>query len=113
MQPVDQLTTATESLYSAFGIQGVPATPGLTGLPQIALTGFASLGDRTFAPNPKRTGVLQFIDNATWIRGNHSMKFGFDARRSTNFAGTSSNARGNISFNGQFTSRVPGTGALR
>ena len=107
----DQLTPSSTSLYDSFGIKGVPSTPGLTGLPQIAVSGFAYLGDRTFAPNPKRTGVFQIIDNATWIRGNHTLKFGFDSRFSGNFAGTSSNARGNITFNGQFTSRTPGSGA--
>jgi hypothetical protein len=107
----DQLSPAASSLYDSFGLKGVPATAGLTGLPQFTVSGFASLGDRTFAPNPKRTGVFQLIDNATWIRGNHTIKFGFDSRFTDNFAGTSSNARGNISVNGQFTSRTPGTGA--
>lgn len=107
----DQLSPAAKSLYEEFGIRGVPQTEGLTGLPQIGVTGFASLGDRTFAPNPKRTGVLQVIDNVSWARGNHTIKAGFDMRRSSNFAGTSSNARGNLSFNGQFTSRQAGSGA--
>lgn len=106
----NQLSPASTSLYDSFGIKGVPATAGLTGLPQFTVSGFASLGDRTFAPNPKRTGVFQLIDAATWIRGNHTVKFGFDSRFSDNYAGTSSNARGNITINGQFTSRVPGTG---
>lgn len=107
----DQLTPSASSLYESFGIKGVPATPGLTGLPQITVAGFASLGDRTFAPNPKRTGVYQLIDNASWIRGSHTIKFGFDSRMSSNFAGTSSNSRGNITLNGQFTARTPGAGA--
>jgi len=106
----DQVSPADKSLYDEFGIKGVPATPGLTGLPQIAVTGFSALGNRTFTPNPKLTGVYQIIDNASWVRGNHTWKFGFDTRLSSNFAGTSSNARGNITFNGQFTTRVPGSG---
>ena len=106
----DQLAPAEKSLYDEFGIKGVPQFEGLTGLPQMGLTGFAALGDRTFAPNPKRTGVLQFIDNVSWVAGNHTWKFGLDARRAGNYAGTSSNARANLSFNGQFTSRLAGTG---
>ena len=107
----DQISPATESLYDQFGIKGVPQTEGLTGLPTFTLTNFASLGDRTFAPNPKRVGVLQVTDNVSWTRGNHGIKFGGDMRFRNNFAGTSNIARGSFTFNGQFTSRVPGTGA--
>ncbi|MBI3684736.1 MAG: TonB-dependent receptor [Acidobacteria bacterium] len=107
----DQLTPSPRSLYDEFGIKGVPATPGLTGLPYVILTGFSALGDRTFAPNPKLTQVRQFIDNISWVRGNHALKFGTDIRLLKNFAATSNTARGNFNFNGQFTSRVPGQGA--
>lgn len=107
----NQLTTASAPLYADFGITGVPLFDGLTGLPQITVTGFASLGDRTFTPNPKLVEILQLTDNLSWNRGNHAFKFGADLRFRKNFAGTSSNARGSLSFNGQFTSRTPGQGA--
>lgn len=106
----DQLSPAAESLYDEFGIRGVPQIDGLTGLPTFTVTGFSALGDRTFAPNPKRTGVLQLVDNVSWVRGNHTVRFGGDFRRTSNFAGTSSSARGTFGFNGQFTAQVPGRG---
>ncbi len=107
----DQVSPAPRPLFEEFGIKGVPLFPGQNGLPTFTLSGFSALGDRTFAPNPKLTQVRQFIDNVSWIRGNHTLKFGFDIRYTQNFAGTSSNARGSFNFNGQFTAQVPGRGA--
>lgn len=107
----DQLSPAEQSLYEQFGIRGIPQIEGLTGLPTFTVTNFSTLGDRTFAPNPKRVGVFQLTDNLSWTRGNHSIKFGGDMRLRSNFAGTSNIARGSFTFNGQFTSRVPGTGS--
>jgi hypothetical protein len=107
----DQISPASQSLYDQFGVKGVPQFEGLTGLPTFTITNFAALGDRTFAPNPKRVGVFQLTDNLSWTRGNHGFKFGGDLRLRQNFAGTSNIARGSFTFNGQFTSRTPGAGA--
>jgi hypothetical protein len=107
----DVNSPARQSLYAQFGILGVPQIDGLTGLPAFLVTGYSTLGDRTFAPNPKLTQVRQFMDNATWVRGRHTLRFGADARFTQNFAGTSSGARGLFTFNGQFTSQTPGQGS--
>ncbi|MDQ3254677.1 MAG: TonB-dependent receptor, partial [Acidobacteriota bacterium] len=106
----DQNIPATASLYAEFGIRGVPQVVGLTGLPQIGMTGYTGLGDRAFAPNPKHVQVLQLNDNLSITRGNHTIRTGGDLRFTKNFAASSNNARGNFTFNGQFTSRVPGQG---
>ena len=97
------LSPASKSLYSDFGILGVPQFPGLTGLPFTTITGFSNLGDRTFAPNPKVAQVRQFVDNVSWNLGKHALKFGGDVRFTQVFAGTSNGARGAFTFNGQFT----------
>ncbi|MBA3442984.1 MAG: TonB-dependent receptor, partial [Pyrinomonadaceae bacterium] len=107
----NQLSPADEPLFEQFGITGIPLIEGLNGLPEISVTNFSSLGNRTFTPNPKLAEILQVTDNLSWTRGNHGLRFGADLRFRKNFAGTSSNARGNINVNGQFTSRVPGQGA--
>ena len=107
----DVNSPAPASLYAQFGILGVPQFDGLTGLPAFLVTGYSTLGDRTFAPNPKLTQVRQIMDNATWVRGRHTLRFGADARFTQNFAGTSSGARGLFTFNGQFTSQTPGQGS--
>ncbi len=106
----NQLSPAAQSFYESFGIKGVPAIDGLVGLPTFNVAGFALLGDRTSTPNPKKADVFQLIDNVSWTKGSHSLKFGLDTRLTKNFAGAGNAARGNITFNGQFTSRTPGGG---
>jgi len=107
----NQLAPESTPLFQQFGLTGIPPANALTGLPNIAVTGFSSLGDNTFLPNPKLVQVGQFNDTASWQRGKHSFTFGGQVILTHNFAGTSSNARSTLNFNGQFTSRVPGTGA--
>jgi hypothetical protein len=107
----NQLAPETQALFSQFGINGVPPAAGLTGLPNISVTGFSGLGDNTFLPNPKLVQVGQLNDTVSWLRGSHTITFGGQVLLTHNYAGTSSNARSSLSFNGQFTSRVPGTGS--
>ncbi len=107
----NQLSPATSPLFQQFGINGIPPLAGLDGLPQIGLTAFSALGDRTFAPNPKLVQVGQLNDTMSWIHGNHTVTYGGQVLLSHDYAGTSNGARGSLSFNGQFTSQVPGKGA--
>jgi hypothetical protein len=107
----EQLALAEKSLYGEFGIKGVPQTPGLVGLPTINVTNYTGLGDRTFTPNPKRSQMFQISDGFSLTKGAHGIKLGGEFWQLLGFAGTSNNARGTLSFNGQFTSRVPGQGA--
>lgn len=106
----DQLTTAEKSLYADFGIKGVPQYEGLTGLPTFNVTNYTGLGDRTFTPNPKQAKIFQINDGVSWTKGAHGLKFGGEFWRMLGYAGTSNQSRGTFTFNGQFTSRVPGTG---
>jgi hypothetical protein len=107
----DQLALINEPLYDQFGIRGVPQFEGLVGLPTFNVTNYTGLGDRTFTPNPKQAKNIQINDGFSLTAGAHGLKFGGEFWRLMGFAGTSNNARGTLSFNGQFTSRVPGTGA--
>ena len=106
----DQLALAEKSLYADFGIKGVPDFDGLVGLPTINVTAFTGLGDRTFTPNPKQAKMFQISDGFSLTRGAHGMKFGGEFWQLLGYAGTSNTARGSLTFNGQYTSRVPGTG---
>lgn len=106
----DQLALATKSLYADFGIKGVPQFDGLVGLPTFNVTNYTGLGDRTFAPNPKQAKMYQLTDGFSLTKGTHSMKFGGELWHLRGYAGTSNAARGTLTFNGQFTARVPGQG---
>jgi len=106
----DQLALAESSLYADFGIKGVPQFEGLVGLPTFNVTAYTGLGDRTFAPNPKQAKIYQITDGFSFARGSHGLKAGGEFWHIRGFAGTSNNARGTFTFNGQYTSRVPGQG---
>jgi len=107
----DQNTPATAPLFADFGLPGLPVSAGINGLPTFTLVGFGLLGDRTFTPNPKLSQVRQFTDTLSWVRGNHTIKFGGDTRFTQNFGNSGHVGRGSFTFNGQFTSRTPGQGA--
>jgi hypothetical protein len=107
----NQLTPADGPLFSEFGLQGIPPTEGVNGLSQISVTGFSSLGDRAWAPNLKHVQVAQANDTVSWTRGTHSIKFGGQVLKTYNFADSANMPRGLFTFNGQFTSQIPGVGA--
>jgi hypothetical protein len=107
----DVLPLADKALFDEFGIKGIPPLDRLTGLSNFAVTNFATLGDRAFTPNPKLVEIYQMTDSLSWNRGVHALKFGGEWRFKKNYAATANASRGTFTFNGQFTSRVPGTGA--
>ncbi|MBL8227317.1 MAG: TonB-dependent receptor [Bryobacterales bacterium] len=76
---------------------GVPNVPQDV-FPRINITGFASIGNDRSRPGLLRTTGFQLLNNTTWIRGSHYLKFGFDFRRSfmNNFNPT--NPSGEFSF---------------
>lgn len=99
------------------GITGVsiPDDPPIFGLSRIRFTGglgFNELGAGYFRPNIKDMGTYQFIENLTWLKGNHSFKFGADIRaEQTNILGGKW-ARGGWIFDGRYTGISLGDGLL-
>jgi Carboxypeptidase regulatory-like domain/TonB dependent receptor len=66
------------NIISQVGIQGVPTT-GLYGVPVLSISGIT--GTNQLSATDDLDTNFQFIDNLSWARGAHSMKFGFDAIR--------------------------------
>ncbi|HLJ16235.1 MAG TPA: TonB-dependent receptor [Bryobacteraceae bacterium] len=99
----NQLDTATQNLYSQFGIQGVPPSPLINGLPAVTLTGYSALGDRQWAPNLKQVQVAQLNDTVSWNHGSHNIRFGGEILYTYNYAFSANQPRGVFAFNGQFT----------
>jgi len=60
-------------------------TPGLpsnkTGVPFVSIAGFASFGNNWEGQLPQVGNSFQWSDGLTWVKGNHTMKFGVDVRR--------------------------------
>jgi outer membrane receptor protein involved in Fe transport len=96
---------------SEFGINlphNVPSAQGLanvvvTGLFGGNLAGLGGLGDVQQPFVERLNDVMQFTDDFTWIRGDHSMKFGVDVRKEHMFIAFVNRPNGDFTFNGAFT----------
>lgn len=93
----------TENLNSQFGLGGIPIQSGITGLPQMSISGYAGLGEATFLPNDKISEVVTLQDHVSWTLGNHILKLGGEYRWVRSWFQISSSARGSYTFNGSFT----------
>ncbi len=75
----------------------VPQTqfPGLDVFPTIVVRELGiQLGPNGNGPQSSIQNTYQIADNVTWIKGNHSFKFGFDGRDNTSAINFISNVRG-------------------
>jgi len=66
---------------SEYGINLPNTNPLAVGLPNIAVSGFFTLGDAQQPFVERVNNVFQFNDDLTWLRGRHSWKLGVDVRR--------------------------------
>ena len=107
---------ASQDLSTPIGIPGIfdPDNPVATGgLPNFAISGLSNLGNQDYFPELLRENNYQYLDSFTYIRGAHSFKVGVDIRRRLNGFDQTQNARGDFSFDQQFTEDlVTGTGGV-
>ncbi|HYA48032.1 MAG TPA: carboxypeptidase regulatory-like domain-containing protein, partial [archaeon] len=80
-----------------------PGYPNTSGLTNIDVAGFTSLGDSQWLPEHVFENIIQVADAATWIRGKHSLKFGVDFRRQQRNFFQLYNPRGYFVFGGAYT----------
>jgi hypothetical protein len=74
-----------QNLAQQIGIANVNVDNFSTGLPQVAVTGFTTMGDFQNRPAIIAMNYFQYSTNFDMMRGNHSLKAGMDAvRRQTN-----------------------------
>jgi hypothetical protein len=79
----------------------VPPTqfPGLDMFPTISLRELGTtIGPNANGPQDVVQNTYQIADNLTWIKGNHSLKFGFDGRDDTSAINFISNIRGSYQY---------------
>ena len=95
-----------KNLATEFGVRGVPDDRQSNGLTVVGITGFSSLGDSF--DTRRGQNVAQVLDNLTIIMGRHSLKMGFDHRRTQFNLGQGSSPRGSFAFNGVFTQNPAG-----
>lgn len=110
----DSTAPGKTSLYSQFGIKGVPNSDKILGLPFFIVRGYSFLGDRLFAPIPFAGSTTHLADNVTWTQGAHSIRFGGEYRRQTLFNDSSLPgaviSRGLYIFAGLYTGPALGAG---
>ncbi|MGH9659689.1 MAG: carboxypeptidase regulatory-like domain-containing protein [Bryobacteraceae bacterium] len=93
-------------------VLGIPGTNGTrdfeSGWPRFAVTSYATMGAQGNLTRPffNRDPRFQYVGNATWTRGAHSIRFGFDSSRQqinhtqVEFVGATGGPAGNFAFAG-------------
>ncbi len=92
-----------------FGITGTRNDGSArTGVPQVSVNGFATLGEPTNFPQVRTDNTYQLADNLSWNVGQHSFKFGADFHRFQSNGTIVGNGRGAYTFNAQSTAPTTG-----
>ncbi len=83
------------------GLTGVElADPGMA---QFTVQGLQIIGLGSWIPNKSGSQNRQWITNFTWIRGDHTLKFGINFSWLQHFLNNSQNAHGVFTFDGGYT----------
>ena len=91
---------ATRSEFSLLNL----APPSIAfGVPQLNVAGLTTLGANTFQPQGPRENIYTLADDFSWIRGRHTLKFGFDGRSYRPAAKVQASPNGSFTFANQFT----------
>jgi hypothetical protein len=65
-----------------FTFAGLPTDPAVAGgIPGIGITGFSALGRQTTNPQFQNPAIFNPKVNYSWIRGKHSLKFGYEFQK--------------------------------
>ena len=102
-------TPNTRQYWKEFGFKGTLDRDDINGVPLFQPAGYRNIGDRSFAPDPRKQDVRQFVDTFSWNRGKHALKIGVNSRNIIQYTGITNFARGVYTFNGQFTRTLAGT----
>jgi hypothetical protein len=92
-----------ENVVKELGINIVSDNPLYWGVPNIGVTGLSGLGEESDAPFINDDKTIQFVDNFSWILGNHSVKFGGELRRVLYDQIGGVVTRGRFNFDGRYT----------
>ena len=104
------LTSTDVSAKDFIGKIGVPLPdpPDGSATPTFTITGFQPTGTATTSVSRSKT--LQLLDNVSWTRGPHTLKFGGDVRGLSAYYSNvfSSDRSGKYTFNGSVTNSLIG-----
>ncbi len=91
------------------GVLGTSRSPIDFGFPTVSVAGFDGIGDAGNLPQRRHDNTFDYSDSFSWVIGNHSFKFGVDARRFQLNLLFDSNARGTLTFNPFYTAEAVST----
>lgn len=110
---VAQLSTLTNTGFTiqSLGINGMnvggpngrPLRPDEEGFPIINIAGYLGMGSDLAASNLDNSQTYQMVDNVSYTKGTHALKFGADARRLYDDATTNNWPFGSMSFTGDIS----------
>ena len=95
-----------------FGLLNLTPSTTAYGLPQVMTAGFSTIGANPFQPGGPRENLFSLADDVSWIRGKHSIKFGYDGRYYRPAALVQQTPNSILTFENRFTNQpnVAGTG---
>ena len=99
-----------KSEAASYGLTGIPTNPYSSGIPPINISGLTRIGTSPWRPQFQVAQVWQFLDNLSWLHGNHSFKFGYEHRHSSNNFLDLQSPQGQMTASGIYTGNV-GLGA--
>jgi hypothetical protein len=93
---------------STYGFSITPQNPE-SGLPYMGIGSYFTLGFSEFGPQPRLDTNLTYADNFTWVKGNHTLKFGASLEQFRVKNPFDVNNNGHYSYNGggNYTSGDP------
>lgn len=90
----------TRDVVSELKIPGLNGGPPVQwGIPGISQDGYSFFGNDSEGPYENNNRSMQFINNLSWTRGKHSLKFGGEFRQDVYRQVGNQFARGNFTFN--------------
>ncbi len=102
-------------LFDQYGILGALNEPRIKGLPNFTINSLSNLGTAAPGaapiaatgsgnfPSDKSGKIHQLLDNISWVKSRHTLKFGMDLQRVTQFIYATNAARPNMTFNGTYS----------
>lgn len=86
------------NLNAEVGLPNLSSNPRDFGLSMISIFGFSVIGDEFNNPQESTSDTFQLLDQMTWVRGRHHLKFGGDMRWAKQDAFRDVQSRGNLNF---------------
>src|SRR6266446_5294913 len=97
------VSLGSSQAQALIGLTGIPNGPGSGGLPPIEINGLTRIGTSPWRPQYQISQAWNIIEGLSWLKGNHSFKFGYQyLKRSDNFLDLRA-PQGELQTNGIYT----------